>query len=168
MFAEMEKKGLLSNTKLNELHTALKEVDRRLAATVHDFMQRVRGIGKHVLTVIIIIHSSLCLNGNSQANVLFSVVPRVLGTAPPPVESMDLQVSRFTCVSVNYIIVCPAGGSRLVYIFPTTFSQLQFVCLYPRPGPEVTAGIFSAHGAHLRWCCWSNTCEWPSFCLCRH
>lgn len=168
VFAEMEKKGLLSNTNLNELHAVLKEVDQRLAATVHDFMQRVRGIGKHVLTVIIIIHSSLCLNGNSQVNVLFSVVPRVLGTTSPPDESMDLQVSTFTRVSVNHLIVCPAGGSRLVCFVPTTFSQLQFVCLYPRLSPEVSAGIFSAHGAYLRWCCWSYTWEWPSFCLCRH
>ncbi|TNM98044.1 hypothetical protein fugu_014290 [Takifugu bimaculatus] len=76
VFTEMEKKGLLSNTKLDKLHSALKEVDQRLAETVHDFMQPLRGIRKHVLTVIIIIHSSLCLNGNSQANVLFSVVPR--------------------------------------------------------------------------------------------
>lgn len=140
VFTEMEKKGLLSNTKLDKLHSALKEVDQRLAETVHDFMQPLRGIGKHALTVIIIIHSSLCLNGNSQANVLFSVVPRGPGTPPPAVMSM---VSRFTCVSVTYIIVCPAGGSRLVYFFPTTFSQFQFVWLYPRPSPEVTAGIFS-------------------------
>lgn len=167
VFVEMEKKGLLSNTKLNVLHTVLKEVDQRLAAAVHDFMQRVRGIRKHVLTVIIIILSSLCLNGNSQANVLFSVVPQMLGTAPSPVVPMDLQVSRFTCVFVNYIIVYPRRW-HLVYFFPITFSQLQFVCQYPRPSPEASAGIFSALGAYLWWCCWSYICEWPSFCLCSH
>lgn len=43
MFAEMEKKGLISNTKLNDLHAVLTEVDQRLAAIVHEFMHRVRG-----------------------------------------------------------------------------------------------------------------------------
>uniref|UniRef100_H2TIG9 Caspase-8 n=1 Tax=Takifugu rubripes TaxID=31033 RepID=H2TIG9_TAKRU len=62
VFTEMEKKGLLSNTKLDKLHSVLKEVDQRLAATVHDFMQPLR------------------------------VVPRGPGTPPPAVMSMPVPV----------------------------------------------------------------------------
>ncbi|XP_042338234.1 caspase-8-like, partial [Plectropomus leopardus] len=39
IFAEMEKKSLLSNTNLHELHTALQELDQQLALTVQDYMR---------------------------------------------------------------------------------------------------------------------------------
>lgn len=42
VFAEMEKKGLLSNTKLNELYAVLQESDQQLAETVHTYIRRLQ------------------------------------------------------------------------------------------------------------------------------
>ncbi|XP_076601082.1 caspase-8 [Chaetodon auriga] len=39
VFAEMEKNGQLSSSRLDELHTALLELDQQLASTVHRYMQ---------------------------------------------------------------------------------------------------------------------------------
>lgn len=44
VFAEMEKKGLLSNTNLDELHEVLQNVNQLLASNVQQFMQNFAGI----------------------------------------------------------------------------------------------------------------------------
>ncbi|XP_030259606.1 caspase-8 isoform X1 [Sparus aurata] len=46
VFAEMEKVGLLSNTKLDELYATLLEFDKKLASIVHDYVQRVNRRGQ--------------------------------------------------------------------------------------------------------------------------
>lgn len=118
VFAEMEKKGLLSNTKLNDLHAALTEVDQRVATTVKDFMQRVRGIHEHVLTVITIIHVSIMFEWEQSSGcTIFSSSPGARDNIPPCCEHGLRGKYGDTCLCQRYHSLPSRRVTSCVFFF---------------------------------------------------
>lgn len=90
VFAEMEKTGLLSNTKLDELYAALLELDQQLALTVHRYMQSMRCVYTHK-------QCKCCINMKLIKWLLFSGIIQQPETTLRPHVSMDYQVCVFKC-----------------------------------------------------------------------